>query len=170
MDVVTSVPVAHRIFRVFRWVAVTAVLTLASYLPASAGPDAEMQARYCAGMDIEVTLPDRTRADSISATHAIEVEFSEDWATALGQALHYSLWTAEIAATPHEFAPWSRLLDSPRKAGIILVCRKALNTCTGHYVRLFRIIEHFELPVTIWDCDLRRDAALADCQAIDMPK
>ncbi len=68
------------------------------------------------------------------------------------------------------FARWSRLIDSPRKAGITLVCRKPQDTCTGHYVRLFRIIEHFDLPVTIWDCDERDDASLADCQVIDMSR
>ena len=80
-----------------------------------------MQARYCAGMDIEITLPDDTRADCISNTHAIEVEFTEYWYQALGQALHYSLWTAEIADAADHYARWSRLIDGPRKAGIILV-------------------------------------------------
>jgi hypothetical protein len=146
---------------------VAATLPLLAVAQAS---DAAMQARFCAGLSIEITLPDDTRADCISNTHAIEVEFSKYWATALGQVLHYSLWTEEIAAAPADFAPWSRLIDSPRKAGIILVCRKAQDTCTGHYVRLFRIIEHFRLQVTIWDCDERDDPTLADCQVIDMPK
>ena len=44
----------------------------------------------------EYRFPDGTRADCISATHAIEVDFSEKWAEAIGQALHYALWMAEL--------------------------------------------------------------------------
>ena len=98
------------------------------------------------------------------------MEFSEYWHQTFGQALHYSLWSEEIADAPADFARWSRLIDGPRKAGIILVCRKEQDTCTGHYVRLFRIIEHFQLPVTIWDCNERDDPTLRDCQVIDLPK
>jgi hypothetical protein len=54
------------------------------------------------------------------------------------------------------------------KAGIVLVCRKPRETCTDHYVRLFRIIDEFRLPVTIWDCN-PGDEKLDSCQKIDMP-
>lgn len=137
--------------------------------PASAGPDAHMQNRYCAGMNIESTLPDTTRADCISDTHAIEVEFTEYWAQALGQALHYALWTKEISEAPKDFPSWTRLINGPRKAGIILVCRKAQDTCSDHYVRLYRVIQEFRLPVTIWDCDHEDDLTLDACQVIDSP-
>lgn len=154
------------------WImAAAAVLLAFAFVPAMAATEHDMKERYCApdGMITEFTFPDTTRADCISKTHAIEVEFTEKWAEALAQALHYALWTNEIAEAPNDFPRWSRQIDTPRKAGIILVCRKAQDTCTGHYVRLFRIIEEFRLPVTIWNCDVNDDPILADCQVIDMP-
>ena len=150
------------------------LLLTALFVPltsAEAVTERVVQERYCGpdGMIEEFTFPDSTRADCISETHAIEVDFTEHWAQALGQALHYSLWTKEIAEAPNDFPRWSRQIDTPRKAGIILVCRQAQDTCTGHYVRLFRIIEEYQLPVTIWNCDEVDDRTLADCQVIDMP-
>jgi len=41
-------------------------------------------------MKQEVTLANGARADCLSETHAIEVEFTENWAEALGQSLLYS--------------------------------------------------------------------------------
>jgi hypothetical protein len=55
--------------------------------------DAELINRYCAGMNKQFYNPDQTRTDCISDTHAIEVDFSKDFKTAIGQALHYALWT-----------------------------------------------------------------------------
>ena len=63
-------------------------------------------------MDQKVTFPDDTEPDCISATHAIEVDFNDHWAEAIGQALHYALWSVEIPAL------------GPKKPGIILICRR----------------------------------------------
>ena len=41
----------------------------------------------------EVTMPDRTRCDIVTETHAIEVDFAEKWAEAIGQSLNYSFQT-----------------------------------------------------------------------------
>ncbi len=38
---------------------------------------------------IEVILPDRTRVDCVTATHAIEFDFAPKWAESIGQALYY---------------------------------------------------------------------------------
>jgi hypothetical protein len=81
---------------------------------------------------------------SISATSEAE---------AIGQALHYSLWTAELESI------------GEKRAGIILICRRARDTCTDHSVRLFRVVDAFDLPVTVWDCDVT-DESLGDCQRI----
>jgi len=116
--------------------------------------ESEMVAKLCAGMNQELVLPDRTRIDCLSPTHAIEVDFSEKWAEAIGQALHYSLWTAELPSI------------GKKRAGIILICRHARDTCTDHSVRLFRVVDAFDLPVTVWDCDVT-DESLDDCQQID---
>lgn len=39
-------------------------------------PDAELVTRYCAGMMQQFPMPDGTKADCISDTHAIEANFS----------------------------------------------------------------------------------------------
>jgi hypothetical protein len=120
-------------------------------------------------------LPDGTEADCISETHAIEVEKAKFSWDSLGQSLNYALWTREISDNPEAFKPWSEQINKPRKAGIVLVClrpRDANNPndfCTLWYTRLFRIIEEYRLPVTIWDCNYPTDVALSACQMIDMP-
>jgi len=45
------------------------------------------------GGQAEVVLADRTRADCLTATHAIEVEYAARWKQAPGQALHYARLT-----------------------------------------------------------------------------
>jgi len=63
-------------------------LLLAGTLPAYAQldayvSDAQLVQRYCAGMLQQFKMPDGTRADCISDTHAIEVEKSALWFQAL---------------------------------------------------------------------------------------
>lgn len=134
-----------------------AVLLVSPAFAANPMSESALTARYCggSGMTINIRMPDGTYSDCLSDTHIIEVDFSRKWAEAIGQALHYGLWTSDPL--------WSRDTIGPRRAGIILLCVSARDTCTDHYVRLFRIVEHFDLPVTIWDCDPRVDLALEDC-------
>jgi hypothetical protein len=44
---------------------------------------------------VEVVLPDRTRCDCLTDTHAVEMDFGNKWAEAIGQALYYSIQTGE---------------------------------------------------------------------------
>lgn len=127
--------------------------------------------RYCAGMIQEFDNPDRTRTDCISATHAIEVDFSHKWAEGIGQALHYALWTKEFAENPNAFPRWHYQVRTPRKAGIIYACSadRQQETCANHIVRAVRIIEEYRLPLTIWDCNPQEDAKLSDCLRLDYP-
>ena len=57
----------------------------------------DYQAQWCAekGGQAEVVLPDGTRADCLTATHAIEFDFGSKWAEAIGQALFYGLQTGK---------------------------------------------------------------------------
>lgn len=41
----------------------------------------------------EYSLPDHSRVDILTDSFSIEVEFSEKWANAIGQALYYSILT-----------------------------------------------------------------------------
>lgn len=149
-------------------VVIGCLLLIAGSLSAFGQSDAEFVTRYCQDGHPQVVLPNKTEADCIGPTHAKEIEFSEYWHTALGQSLHYAYWTREIAAEPENYGELGKKIDRPMKAGIVLVCRKPRETCTDHYVRLFRIIEEFRLPITIWDCS-PEDETLDSCQKIDMP-
>ena len=50
------------------------------------------QLEWCAeqGGVTEYVLPDRTRVDCLTDTHAIEIDFADQWYCAVGQALHYA--------------------------------------------------------------------------------
>ncbi len=43
-------------------------------------------------------LPDRTRVDCLTDTHAVEFDFGPKWAEAIGQALYYASQTNRKAA------------------------------------------------------------------------
>ena len=45
----------------------------------------------------EVTMPDGTRCDILTDTHAIEVDFADKWAEAIGQSLNYAMQTGKKA-------------------------------------------------------------------------
>src|SRR5690349_16182101 len=112
------------------------VFALVAPTSSDAKSERELVARYCAGMIIEFNNPDDTRTDCISDTHAIEVDFSDKWAESIGQALHYALWTKEFSENPDAFARWHYQVRTPRRAGIILMCRenRRLETCANHVV------------------------------------
>ncbi len=60
-------------------------------------PERAYQEKYCLGK-MEVTLPDRTRVDCLTAEHAIEFDFAPKWGEAVGQSLHYALMTGRDPA------------------------------------------------------------------------
>ena len=53
-------------------------------------------------------------------------------------------------------------------AGVNLEAARS-RLCTEHYARLFRIIEEYRLPVTIWDCNWNAHMTLDECPKRDMP-
>lgn len=77
----------------------------------------------------EVVLPDSTRADCITETHAIEFDFGRKWAEAIGQALYYSVQTG-------------------KRAGIVLILEKEEDY--RYWLRLNTTIEHHKLPIDSW--------------------
>lgn len=78
---------------------------------------------------VEVALPDKTRCDCLTDSHAIEFDFGSKWAEAIGQALYYAIQTG-------------------KKAGIVLILedQKDLN----YWIRLNTVIDHFSLPIDTW--------------------
>ena len=58
----------------------------------------EYQTKWCAGKGIaEYKLPDYTRVDCLTKTHAIEFDFANKWAESIGQALYYAMSTGKKA-------------------------------------------------------------------------
>ena len=81
------------------------------------------------GWETEVVLPDRTRCDCLTDTHAIEFEFGNKWAEAIGQALYYSIQTG-------------------KRAGVVLILEKQKDY--KYWIRLNTIIEHYHLLIDTW--------------------
>lgn len=76
----------------------------------------------------EVTLPDKTRADIITETHAVEVEFAASWKNSVGQALNYAFQTG-------------------KKAGIVLVIESEKDE--RYLIMLNSLVLHYELPIDV---------------------
>jgi hypothetical protein len=56
-------------------------------------PEKWYQERWCKENNgqAEVVLPDGTRCDCVTDTHAIEFDFGNNWAEAVGQSSYYSI-------------------------------------------------------------------------------
>lgn len=90
------------------------------------------QNRWCSEKQgrVEVVLPDKTRCDCLTDTHAIEFDFASKWAEAIGQSLYYSLQTG-------------------KKAGIVLILEDSKKDYK-YWLRLNSTIENFKLPIDTW--------------------
>jgi hypothetical protein len=55
-------------------------------------PEKDYQEAWCAehGGETEYRLPDQTRVDCLTSTHAVEVDFAPKWAESVGQTLYYA--------------------------------------------------------------------------------
>jgi hypothetical protein len=131
-----------------RWTAVFAIALLVHPALAQEVPSPSerfYQERFCAGMAIEVRLGQvQQRADCLSQTHAIEVEWHDRWKDAIGQAL------ANSAA-------------SGRQPGIVLVCRSDQALCLAASLGVRQTLGHHHVGATLWDC-LPIHRTLADCR------
>ena len=78
---------------------------------------------------LEVVLPDRTRCDCLTDSHAIEFDFADKWTAAVGQSLYYSLQTG-------------------KRAGIVLILESLKDR--KYWIRLNTTIQHFNLPIDTW--------------------
>lgn len=94
-------------------------------------PERWYQARWCEAQhgQMEYVLPDRTRCDCLTSTHAVEVDFAHKWAEAIGQALYYSSQTG-------------------KRAGVLLIMETERDR--KYRERLIKTITSFGLPIDIW--------------------
>ena len=81
------------------------------------------------GGQAEYVLPDRTRIDCLTESHAVEVDFAQKWYEAIGQSLHYSHM-------------------SRKRAGILLILRKPHDEIL--LKRLQAVIHNFNLPIDVF--------------------
>ena len=94
-------------------------------------PEKCYQERWCReqGGQVEVVLSDNTRCDCLTDTHAIEFDFGNNWAEAIGQSSYYAMQTN-------------------KKAGIVLILEKMKDR--KYWIRLNTTIEYFNLPIDTW--------------------
>ena len=77
-------------------------------------------------------MPDRMTCDCLTDTHAVRVDFGDNWTQAVGFALHYSLQTG-------------------KKGGIVLVLDKSKDY--RHWIRLNALLQEYKLPIDAWYID-----------------
>jgi len=78
----------------------------------------------------EVTMPDGTRCDVVTETHAIEVEWASNWAESIGQSLWYAFQTN-------------------KRAGVVVILRDERDQ--RFMIRLRSVIQHNKLPIDVWE-------------------
>jgi len=119
--------------------------------PAQAFKEIEVQQRYCAGLPINQHLEDGSEVDCIKGDLAIEVDFSDHWAFAIGQSLHYA-----------------RVMGS--RPAIILVCNEKVKeaTCERHLSRMIDTLAYWRIGMLVWFCSSKSDLGLDDCRFIDL--
>ena len=115
---------------------ILALMWTGSAMAGSCAPIDEIDAQkvLCEGKQQEVRLKSGGRADCVDETHAIEVEFTDGWAEALGQSLYYA-----------------SALD--KKPAIYLVCCNSQKNCLAHSLRLEQTIAKWGLDVDVQKFD-----------------
>ncbi|MCP3673966.1 MAG: hypothetical protein GY829_05795 [Gammaproteobacteria bacterium] len=107
--------------------AALAALAALSFDASSMTTEADYVKNHCKGV-IEKVLPDKTRVDCLTNTHAIEYDYGHKWAEAIGQSLFYAAMTN-------------------RKAGIVLIVKP--ETKLKYSNRLRRAIIYNNLKINV---------------------
>ncbi len=89
------------------------------------------QRKHCVGKT-EVYMPDGTRCDCVTATHAIEYDFANKWYEAIGQSLNYAFQT-------------------DKRAGIVIIVERPKDR--KYFIRLNSIIDFYQLPIDVWSVE-----------------
>ncbi len=80
----------------------------------------------------EQIIGDQTRHEMVSATHAIEINWTRKWDELLGHSLNYAFETG-------------------KRAGMILITENVGEV--DELLQLSALIRHYDLPVTLWVMD-----------------
>ena len=84
------------------------------------------------GGKVEVRMPDDTRCDVVTKTHAVEVDWAYKWQEAVGQSLWYSY-------------------QSNLKPGIVLILRTEKDR--KYLLKLNSLIDGKKLDIKVWVID-----------------
>lgn len=125
------------------------ILAAAIASPAvAAETESDYRDRLCAGMQMEVAMPNGTRADCMTDRLAIEVDWAHKWAEAIGQSMNYAASTGKLPA-------------------VILICKRGTEAkCLNWSLLTSETSTYWKLPLTVWLCgaDVER---LDQCQRQD---
>lgn len=114
-----------------------ALLLTALALPAHAAQtESEYRDMLCGGQgwQMEVRLPNGTRADCMTDRLAIEIDFGQHWAEAIGQSLNYAAVTGKQPA-------------------VILICKRGTEAkCLNWSLLLSETASCWRLPIVVWNC------------------
>lgn len=94
-------------------------------------PEAYYQKDWCLAQEgvLEFVVPSGARCDCLTTTHAVEFDFADNWAEAIGQSLHYANQTN-------------------RRAGVVLIIESP--NARIHLRRLLDTIHAHELNIDVW--------------------
>jgi|GEM_PF-2525149 len=114
---------------------VTAIMSFSAISSAYAKrayAEAKYQKKWCMDQKgrAEVVMRNRTRCDCVTDDYAVEFDFADKWAEAIGQSLHYSTKTG-------------------KKAGIVLIMENQEKD-RKYLARLEDTIKGKKLPIKVW--------------------
>lgn len=118
------------------------MIRTALFLAAIASPslaaetESDYRDRLCggAGMQMEMAMPNGTRADCMTDRLAIEVDWAHKWAEAIGQSMNYAASTGKLPAA-------------------ILICRRGAEAkCLNWSLLTSETATYWNLPLTVWLC------------------
>lgn len=133
-------------FAIVRLLCTTTLVTAVAFPAHGQELEKDRQEQLCAGMEINRYLPNGTHVDCLTDDYAIEVDFSNKWAEAIGQSLMYA---AELERLP----------------GIILVCQQGTNPslCLKHGYLIEQTANWWRIGMTVWHCGAE-DVRLDQCR------
>lgn len=117
---------------------ITSLALLATLCPTAhaAGhehPERWYQERWCSTRgEMEVVMPDQSRADCANATHVVEFDFGAKWAESLGQSLNYGA-------------------QAGKRPGIVLILEQPSHM--RYLLRVMRVRSEYNLPLDLWAVD-----------------
>lgn len=98
-----------------------------------AHPERWYQDAWCSSRgQMEVVMPDGSRCDCLTETHAVEFDFGYKWGESIGQALNYGA-------------------QSGKRPGIVLILERPGDE--RYMERVLRVREAYGLPLDVWAVD-----------------